>query len=193
MKLVPTDLPGVVIVEPAVFSDDRGWFMESFNEPRFHAALADLGLPVPRAFVQDNHSCSQRGVLRGLHFQRAPHAQGKLVRVVQGAAFDVAVDIRPGSSSFGQWFGVELNAHNRRQLWIPEGFAHGFLALQDDTHFLYKTTDVYAKDCEGAIRYDDADIGIAWPVLDGLSDYRVAPKDAAAPSLATCRATLQAA
>ncbi|UUX96868.1 dTDP-4-dehydrorhamnose 3,5-epimerase [Aquabacterium sp. J223] len=193
MKLVPTRLHGVVIVEPAVFSDDRGWFMESFNEPRFHAALGELGLPAPRPFVQDNHSCSQRGVLRGLHFQRAPHAQGKLVRVVQGAAFDVAVDIRPGSATFGQWVGVELDAQNRRQLWIPEGFAHGFLALQDDTHFLYKTTDVYAKDCEGAIRFDDGDIGIAWPALEGLSAYRVAPKDAAAPSLAACRATLQAA
>jgi dTDP-4-dehydrorhamnose 3,5-epimerase len=184
MKLIPTDLPGVLIVEPAVFTDDRGWFTESYNEPRFHAALAALGVPVPRAFVQDNHSCSQAGVLRGLHFQRPPHAQGKLVRVVKGAAYDVAVDIRPGSPTFGRWTGAELNAHNRRQMWIPEGFAHGFIALQDDTHFLYKTTDVYAKDCEGSIRYDDPAIGIVWPLPAGMSAPLLAPKDAAAPLLA---------
>ena len=184
MKLVPTDLPGVVIVEPAVFADDRGWFSESYNEPRFHAALARLGLPVPRAFVQDNHSCSKAGVLRGLHFQRRPHAQGKLVRVTQGAAYDVAVDIRPGSPTFGRWTGAELTAQNKRQMWIPEGFAHGFIALQDDTHFLYKTTDVYAKDCEGSIRYHDPVIGIVWPLPPGMTAPLLAPKDAAAPLLA---------
>ncbi|MEX8519814.1 MAG: dTDP-4-dehydrorhamnose 3,5-epimerase [Leptothrix sp. (in: b-proteobacteria)] len=181
MKLIQTRLPDVVIIEPAVFGDDRGWFMESFNEQRFHAELVKLGLPVPRAFVQDNHSCSKVGVLRGLHFQRAPHAQGKLVRVVQGAAWDVAVDIRPGSATFGQWTGVELSAENKRMLWIPEGFAHGFVALQDETHFLYKTTDYYARDCEGALRWDDPAIGIDWP-LQGLMP-RLAPKDAAAPNL----------
>ncbi len=184
MKLVQTTLPGVLIVEPAVFGDERGWFMESFNEQRFNDGLAALGEPLPRRFVQDNHSCSKAGVLRGLHFQRPPHAQGKLVRVVQGAVFDVAVDIRPGSAHFGQWVGVELSAENRRQLWIPEGFAHGLLALQDDTHFLYKTTDVYARDCEGAIRWDDPSIGITWPLPAGVAAPLVAPKDAAAPRLA---------
>ena len=188
MKLVATALPGVVIVEPAVFGDDRGWFMETFNEPRWFAALAELGLPAPRRFVQDNHSCSHAGVLRGLHYQLPPHAQGKLVRVVRGAAYDVAVDIRRSSPNFGRWFGIELTAENRRQLWIPEGFAHAFLALQDDTHFLYKTTDVYAKDCERSIRWDDTSIGIAWPLPAGTLAPRVAPKDAAAPLLAGAEA-----
>lgn len=184
MKLVKTPLPGVLVVEPAVFADDRGWFMESFNEARWLQALAELGEPAPRRFVQDNHSCSSAGVLRGLHYQLPPHAQGKLVRVVQGAAFDVAVDIRRGSPHFGQWYGIELTADNRRQLWIPEGFAHGFLALQDDTHFLYKTTDVYARDCERAIRWDDPAIAIAWPLPAAAPRPRVAAKDAAAPLLA---------
>jgi dTDP-4-dehydrorhamnose 3,5-epimerase and related enzymes len=123
MKLVATPLPGVLLVEPAVFADERGWFMESFNQPRWEAALHELGEPVPPPFVQDNHSCSRAGVLRGLHYQLPPRAQGKLVRVVQGAAFDVAVDIRRGSPHFGRWFGAELTAANRRQLWIPPGFA----------------------------------------------------------------------
>ena len=184
MKLQPTALPGVLIVEPAAFTDERGWFMESFNETRWESALRQLGEAVPRRFVQDNHSCSKAGVLRGLHYQMPPHAQGKLVRVTQGAVFDVAVDIRAGSPHFGRWVGVELSAANRRQLWIPEGFAHAFLALQDDTHFLYKTTDVYAKDCEGSIRYDDPAIGIVWPLPAGMSAPLLAPKDAAAPLLA---------
>jgi dTDP-4-dehydrorhamnose 3,5-epimerase len=185
MKLVATSLPGVLIVEPTAFADERGWFMETFNEPRWLAALAAAGEPAPRRFVQDNHSCSNAGVLRGLHYQLPPHAQGKLVRVVQGSAFDVAVDIRRGSPRFGHWVGVELNAENRRQLWIPEGFAHGFLALEDDTHFLYKTTDVYAKDCERSIRWDDPAIGIRWPLPAGIPAPRVAPKDAAAPLFAS--------
>ncbi len=184
MKLVATDLPGVMLVEPTAFADDRGWFMETFNEPRWLAALAGAGQPVPRRFVQDNHSCSKAGVLRGLHYQLPPHAQGKLVRVAKGAAYDVAVDIRRGSAHFGRWVGVELSAENRRQLWIPEGFAHGFLALEDDTHFLYKTTDVYAKDCERSIRWDDPAIGIRWPLPAGIPAPLVAPKDAAAPPLA---------
>jgi dTDP-4-dehydrorhamnose 3,5-epimerase len=184
MKLLPTDLPGVVIVEPAVFGDERGWFYESFNEPRFHAALAGLGLPAPRAFVQDNHSCSRAGVLRGLHYQLPPRAQGKLVRVVKGAAFDVAVDIRAGSPTFGRWTGVRLDAINHRQLWVPEGYAHGFLALEDDTHFLYKTTDVYAKDCERSIRWDDPTLGIQWPLPAAFTEPSLAPKDAAAVLLA---------
>jgi dTDP-4-dehydrorhamnose 3,5-epimerase len=181
MKLIRTAIPDVVIVEPAVFGDERGWFMETFNEPRFHDELQKIGLPVPRPFVQDNHSCSVAGVLRGLHFQLPPQPQGKLVRVSHGAAFDVAVDIRKGSATFGKWVGVELSADNKRQLWIPEGFAHGFLALQDNTHFLYKTTDVYAKACEGCIRWDDPSIGIEWP-LNGQTPS-LAQKDAQAPLL----------
>jgi dTDP-4-dehydrorhamnose 3,5-epimerase len=182
MNLIQTSLPGVVLVEPAVFADERGWFMESWQQAKFDAALRELGLPPPRPFVQDNHSCSARGVLRGLHYQLPPHAQGKLVRVTRGAAFDVAVDIRRGSPTFGQWTGDLLSADNRRQLWVPEGFAHGFVALEDDTHFLYKTTDVYARDCERALRWDDPAIGIDWP-LQGLAP-RLAAKDAQAALLA---------
>jgi dTDP-4-dehydrorhamnose 3,5-epimerase len=181
MKLIPTELTGVVIVEPTVYSDDRGWFMESFNAARFDAGLLELGLPPAGVFVQDNHSCSHAGVLRGLHYQLPPHAQGKLVRVVKGRAFDVAVDIRRGSPTFGRWVGVELTAANRLQLWIPPGFAHGFLAMEDDTHFLYKITDVYAKDCERSIRWDDPAIGIDWLLTNAP---RLAPKDAVAPPLA---------
>lgn len=184
MKLTPTRIPDVLIVEPARFSDERGWFMETFNEPRFHAALTARGLPLPGAFVQDNHSCSKAGVLRGLHYQTAPHAQGKLVRVTRGAVWDVALDIRPGSATFGQWAGVELSEDNQRQLWIPAGFAHGFLALQDDTHFLYKTTDVYARDCERAIVWNDPALAIDWPLARIHGAPLVAAKDAAAPTFA---------
>ena len=151
MKFTATDLPGVVVIEPVVFGDDRGWFMETFNQPRFVDGLAGLGLPAPRPFVQDNESHSRRGVLRGLHYQLPPHPQGKLVRVVHGAVLDVAVDLRRSSPQFGRWVAVELSAANRRQLWIPEGFGHAFVALEDDTRFLYKTTDVYARDCERAV------------------------------------------
>lgn len=182
MKVVPTSLPGVVTIEPAVFGDDRGWFMESFNEARFGAALLALDLPAPRPFVQDNHSSSKRGVLRGLHYQLPPHPQGKLVRVVRGAAFDVAVDIRRDSPDFGRWVGVELTAENNRQLWIPEGFAHGFVSLTDDTHFLYKTTDYYARDCERSIMWSDASLAIEWPELAG--GLLVSEKDAQGASLA---------
>lgn len=184
MRLIATELPGVVIVEPAVFGDDRGWFSETYNEVRFNAALQAMGLPAAPRFVQDNHSCSKAGVLRGLHYQLPPHAQGKLVRVVKGSAYDVAVDIRKGSPTLGRWAGVELSAENRRQLWIPAGLAHAFLALEDDTHFLYKTTDFYAKDCERSIRWDDPAIGVRWPLPAGLTAPLVAPKDAAAPPLA---------
>ncbi len=169
-------LPEVLLLEPTVHRDARGFFVESFRQQAFDAAV---GRPV--RFVQDSHSRSVRGVLRGLHYQLPPHPQGKLVRVVQGAALDVAVDIRRGSPTFGQWVAEELSADNRRQLWIPEGFAHAFVALQDDTRFLYKTTDLYAKDCERAIRWDDPAIGIGWPA--GLQP-RLAPKDSAAPVLA---------
>ena len=180
MKFTATRLPEVVLIEPTVFGDDRGWFMETFSAPKFAQGLASLGLPAPRPFVQENESASRRGVLRGLHYQLPPHAQGKLVRVVQGAVFDVAVDIRRGSPTCGQWVGTELSDANRLQLWIPEGFAHGFVALQEDTRFLYRTTDVYARDCERAIRWDDAEIGIAWPRTGAPV---LAAKDAAAPKL----------
>ncbi len=180
MKLIQTRIPDVVIIEPAVYGDERGWFMESFNQEKFHAALKDLGLPVPRAFVQDNHSCSAKGVLRGLHFQRAPHAQGKLVRVVQGAAYDVAVDLRPDSATYLQWVGVELSSNNHKMLWIPEGFAHGFIALENDTHFLYKTTDYYDKASEGALHWSDPQLGIDWP---GADHYIVSEKDDEAPNI----------
>jgi dTDP-4-dehydrorhamnose 3,5-epimerase len=181
VKVIRTAIPDVLVLEPAVFSDDRGWFFESYHEPRFHAALRELGLPAPRPFVQDSHSCSKAAVLRGLHYQLPPHAPGKLVRVVRGAAFDVAVDVRRGSATFRQWVGETLSAANRGQMWIPEGFAHGFLALEDETEFLYKTTDVYARECERAIRWDDPAIGIVWPV-EGAP--LVSAKDVAAPLLA---------
>jgi dTDP-4-dehydrorhamnose 3,5-epimerase len=177
MLVTPTALPGVLVIEPKVFGDDRGFFFESFNQRAFDAAV---GHPVE--FVQDNHSRSMRGVLRGLHYQLDPHAQGKLVRVAQGSAFDVAVDVRHGSPTFGRWVGVTLDTRSQRQLWIPPGFAHGFLALEDDTHFLYKTTDYYAKDCERSIVWNDPAIGIDWPRL-GMPPV-LATKDAAAPPLA---------
>ena len=166
MKLTHTDIPDVVIIEPRVFADERGWFMESFNEQCFHNELTKLGLSTPNAFVQDNHSCSKKGVLRGLHYQTAPHAQGKLVRVTQGSAFDVAVDIRKDSSTFGMWIGVELSDENHKQLWIPEGFAHGFVALEDNTHFLYKTTNYYSHECERSILWNDRDLDIHWPTIN---------------------------
>lgn len=178
MKLTQTDIPDVVIIEPIIFSDERGWFMESFNEQSFHDELTKLGLSVPNAFVQDNHSRSNKGVLRGLHYQTAPHAQGKLVRVTQGSVFDVAVDIRKESPNYGKWVGVELSDKNRKQLWIPEGFAHGFVALEDNTHFLYKTTNYYSKECERSIRWDDEDLDIDWPIA--RKDARLSDKDEAA-------------
>jgi dTDP-4-dehydrorhamnose 3,5-epimerase len=182
VKTLRTAIPDVLIIEPTIYGDERGWFFESFNEQALRTALHEQGLKPPPRFVQDNHSRSRCGVLRGLHYQLPPRAQGKLVRVVRGAAFDVAVDIRRGSPSFGRWVGVELSESNRRQMWIPEGFAHGFLALEDDTEFLYKTTDVYAKECERAIRWDDASIGIEWPATSSPGPV-LAPKDAAAPTL----------
>lgn len=185
MKCIPSDIPDVIIIEPSVFADERGWFMESFNEQRFHQALRALGQVPPRPFVQDNHSCSARGVLRGLHYQLPPCPQGKLVRVVQGRAFDVAVDLRRSSPTFGQWTGVELSADNHRMFWIPEGFAHGFLALEDDTHFLYKTTDYYHRDSEAAICWNDPALGIQWPVQ--ADDVQVSPKDAQAVGFAQAR------
>jgi len=176
MRVTPTALPGVLILEPKVFGDERGFFFESFNQRAFDAVVGHAV-----TFVQDNHSCSQRGVLRGLHYQLPPHAQGKLVRVVRGSAFDVAVDIRRGSTTFGRWAGVALDAMSQRQMWIPPGFAHGFLALEDDTDFLYKTTDYYARDCERAIAWNDQAIAVDWPNLG--HPPMLAAKDAAAPHL----------
>ncbi len=180
MKLTPTAIPDVVVIEPALFSDERGWFMESFNQQRFTDALKELRLPLPEPFVQDNHSCSRKGVLRGLHYQLPPHAQGKLVRVVHGVAFDVCVDIRASSPTCGRWVGIELSAANRRQLWVPEGFAHGFVALEDDTHFLYKTTAYYVPQSERSVLWCDEQLGIRWPEVD--APFVVAAKDAGAPS-----------
>lgn len=175
MKVETTKIDGLLILHPQVFGDDRGWFMESFNQQKFEAALKELNLPIP-TFVQDNHSLSQKGVLRGLHFQKAPYAQGKLVRVVQGKVWDVAVDIRPDSKTYGEWVGVELSAENKMMFWIPEGFAHGFVALEDNTQFLYKTTNYYDKDSEGAIIWNDQTLAIEWS-LDGIDQVLVSEKD----------------
>lgn len=158
MHVIPTAIPDVLIIEPKVFGDARGFFYESFNQRAFNEAT---GLDVQ--FVQDNHSRSAKGVLRGLHYQ-IEHSQGKLVRVVQGAVFDVAVDIRKASPTFGKWVGVELSAENFRQFWVPPGFAHGFLVLSESADFLYKTTDYYYPEHERAIRWDDPAIGINWPL-----------------------------
>ncbi len=156
MKATPQAIPEVILFEPKVFGDDRGFFFESFNHARFEEAV---GRPVK--FVQDNHSKSVRNVLRGLHYQ-VQQPQGKLVRVVQGAVFDVAVDIRKSSPTFGQWVGAMLTAENKHQLWVPEGFAHGFVVLSDTAEFLYKTTDYYAPAHERSILWNDADINIQW-------------------------------
>jgi dTDP-4-dehydrorhamnose 3,5-epimerase len=177
MQVTPTALAGVLLLAPKVFADERGYFLESFNQRGFEAVVGHTV-----TFVQDNHSCSQRGVLRGLHYQLPPHAQGKLVRVVRGSAFDVAVDIRKASPTFGRWVGTTLYATSHHQMWIPPGFAHGFLALEDDTLFLYKTTDYYTKDCERAVMWNDPAVGIDWPSLG--SAPLLAAKDAAAPALA---------
>lgn len=179
MNVIETKIKDLLIFEPRVFGDDRGWFMESFNQQVFEKALSDRGLEVPN-FVQDNHSFSKKGVLRGLHYQLNPHAQGKLVRVVQGRAWDVAVDIRKGSDTFGQWVGVELSGANHKQFWIPAGFAHGFIALEDNTQFLYKTTDYYSKECEGSIVWSDVDLGIEWPIEENL-EVLLTDKDRLAP------------
>ena len=180
MKITPTALPEVLIVEPRVFGDARGFFTESWNEQAFNNAVGSAV-----RFVQDNHSRSARGVLRGLHFQLPPHTQGKLVRVVSGAVFDVAVDLRRSSPNFGRWEGVELTAENQRQLWVPPGFAHGFMVLSETADFLYKTTDYYAPDCEGSVRWDDPAIGITWP--DVGAPPLLAEKDAKAPLLADAK------
>lgn len=180
MKITPTALPEVLIVEPKVFGDARGFFTESWNEQTFNKAV---GYEV--RFVQDNHSRSARGVLRGLHFQLPPHAQGKLVRCVAGSVFDVAVDMRKSSPNFGRWAGVELTAENHRQLWIPPGFAHGFVVTSESADFLYKATDYYAPQAEGSVRWNDPAVGIVWPEV-GVAPL-LAEKDANAPLLAEAK------
>lgn len=159
MLVIRTAIPDVLVIEPKVFGDDRGFFFESFNAGRFKEMT---GLDV--GFVQDNHSKSQKNVLRGLHYQIAPKAQGKLVRVVAGAVFDVAVDLRKDSKTYGHWTGELLSAENKRQLWIPPGLAHGFLTLTETAEFLYKTTDYYSPEHECCIAWNDPEIGIAWPL-----------------------------
>ncbi len=172
MNVYEATLPGVKIIEPQVFADTRGFFMEGWHQVRYEA----YGLPA--RFVQDNVSWSRHGVLRGLHFQN-PHSQGKLVYVLCGEVFDVVVDVRCGSPTFGRWEGIVLSAQNRRQLYIPEGFAHGFCVTSDSALLVYKCTDFYAPHAERGVRWDDGDLGIAWPVREPL----LSPKDAAYPRL----------
>lgn len=175
MKITASSLPEVLIVEPQVFGDERGFFMESYQEQKMVAG------GIEASFVQDNHSGSQQGILRGLHYQ-LKQAQGKLVRVVVGEVFDVAVDVRASSPNCGKWFGLRLSAENRRQLWVPPGFAHGFYVLSEWAEFVYKATDYYAPEHERSIRWDDPDIGIAWPLLPG-QEPRLSKKDEAGVAL----------
>jgi dTDP-4-dehydrorhamnose 3,5-epimerase len=173
VKVTRTVIPDVVRLEPKVFGDARGFFLESFNGRAFREAI---GLDV--SFVQDNHSRSARGVLRGLHYQ-VKQPQGKLVRVVRGSVFDVAVDIRRSSPTFGRWVGAELSEHNQHELWVPPGFAHGFFVLSESADFLYKTTEYYAPEHERCIAWDDPEIGVAWPVAEaGLAAPLLSAKDA---------------
>jgi dTDP-4-dehydrorhamnose 3,5-epimerase len=161
MKVTPLAIPDVLLIEPQVFGDERGFFYESFNQNKFEEAI---GRKIN--FVQDNHSKSVKGVLRGLHYQLTPKAQGKIVRVIQGEVFDIALDLRQSSPTFGKWVGEILSSDNKKQLWIPEGFAHGFLTLSDTAEFLYKTTDFYSKNHEEAIQWNDETIRIDWPTKD---------------------------
>jgi dTDP-4-dehydrorhamnose 3,5-epimerase len=181
MEIIPTRLPEVMLLKPKVFGDPRGFFMESFNARTF-TELTGLA----RSFVQDNHSRSQQGVLRGMHYQ-LQQPQGKLVRVVQGEVFDVAVDMRKGSPTFGQWTGHLLSADNHLQMWVPEGFAHGFLVLSASADFLYKTTDFYAPEHECCLAWDDPDVGIEWPSLPEDKTPQLSAKDLEGSALATAR------
>ncbi len=175
MNVRPMEIPEVLLVEPRVFGDSRGFFFESFNRGKLEAALGRT-----LDFVQDNHSLSAKNVLRGIHYQ-FPHPQGKLVRVIRGEVFDVAVDLRRGSPTFGRWVGEALSAGNKRQMWIPEGFGHGFLVVSDGAEFLYKTTDYWYPEHERCIRWNDPDLAIAWPIKSGAPV--VSAKDAAGASL----------
>jgi dTDP-4-dehydrorhamnose 3,5-epimerase len=186
MKTLPTTVPGLVLLELDVFADARGRFMETFRRERY----LELGIGVGLEFVQDNFSSSVRGTLRGLHYQLA-HPQGKLVSVTRGEVYDVAVDIRPGSSTFGAWFGTTLSADNRRQLWMPPGFAHGFYVMSDVADFAYKTTATYVGPDERAIRWDDPQLAIAWPIAADAPPL-LSGKDAVAPMFAAARAELDA-
>lgn len=168
MNVIDTEIPDVKIIEPKIFGDERGFFFESFNQKLFEESI---GYHVN--FVQDNHSKSSKGVLRGLHYQIPPYAQGKLVRCVVGEVFDVAVDIRKNSTTFGKWVGINLSADNKRQFWIPEGFAHGFLALTDNVEFLYKATNYYAPDFEQGLKWNT--VGINWPDIE--NDFILSEKD----------------
>ncbi|MDR5172630.1 dTDP-4-dehydrorhamnose 3,5-epimerase [Methylobacillus flagellatus] len=176
MNVTPTSIPEVLVIDPKVYGDERGFFFESYNQQTFAAAT---GVNMP--FVQDNHSMSRQGVLRGLHYQ-VQHPQGKLVRVLSGTVFDVAVDIRRSSPTFGAWVGEYLSAENKKQMWIPPGFAHGFLVLSAQAEFLYKTTDFYAPEHERCIAWNDTDIGIVWP--DSGVDLQLSGKDMQGDSLA---------
>lgn len=182
MRVMPTAIPEVMILEPEVFSDERGFFFESFNARHFETLTG-----LRRQFVQDNHSQSARNVLRGLHYQLG-QPQGKLLRVIRGEVFDVAVDLRPGSKTRGAWVGARLSAENKKQLWIPEGFAHGFLALSEGTELLYKTTDYYAPEHERCLAWDDPALAIAWPLA---GPPLLSARDAAGRPLAECLAELQ--
>jgi dTDP-4-dehydrorhamnose 3,5-epimerase len=172
VKVTPTTIPDVLMIEPSVFEDQRGFFFESFNQKAFNKAI---GRKVE--FVQDNHSRSVKGVLRGLHYQQEPYAQGKLIRVVKGEVFDVAVDLRQSSPTFGLWVGVYLTAENKKQLWIPEGFAHGFLVMSEEVEFLYKTTDYWQPEAERILLWNDPSIRVEWPKLDKLDSLIISEKD----------------
>jgi dTDP-4-dehydrorhamnose 3,5-epimerase len=177
-----TEIKGVYIIEPKVFGDHRGYFMETYNYEDFKKAGLDM------IFVQDNQSKSKKGVLRGLHYQN-PNSQGKLVRVISGEVFDVAVDLRKGSATYGKWAGVVLSAENKKQFYVPEGFAHGFLVLSEEAEFVYKCTEFYHPEFEGSIAWDDSDIGIEWP-LEGIENVMLSEKDKRAKSLKDFRAEL---
>ena len=175
-KFIPQKIPDIILIEPSVFGDERGFFLESYKKSEFMEAGIILD------FVQDNHSCSAKGVLRGLHYQTEPHAQGKLIRVLRGRIFDVVVDIRKNSPWYGQYVSVELSEKNRNLFWIPPGFAHGFCALEENSEIYYKTTDEYSPDCDHGIQYDDPAIGIVWPDLG--TKFILSKKDSHLPKLA---------
>jgi len=183
-KRIDTEIEGVYIIEPTVFGDNRGYFMETYTKPDF----AEIGITTE--FVQDNQSKSKKGVLRGLHFQKE-NTQAKIVRCIKGEVFDVAVDLRPNSKTYGKWVGVTISEENKKMFMIPKGFAHGFLVLSDEAEFCYKCDDVYNHDAEGGLKWDDPDVGIVWPTVPGISkeDYLTSEKDAKWPSLAELRKT----
>ena len=183
-KRIDTSINGVCIIEPTVFGDDRGYFMETYSKTDF----AEIGIDVE--FVQDNQSKSKKGVLRGLHFQKE-NTQAKLVRCISGEVFDVAVDLRPGSSTYGKWEGVILSSENKKMFMIPKGFAHGFLVLSDTAEFAYKCDDVYNHEAEGGLKWDDPEIGIIWPEVEGITpqEYLTSEKDGKWPTLAELKET----